>query len=250
MKRLEGKAILVTGSATGIGEGIVRRLAEEGALPVVHGREEERAAGELVAAATGGIFVAGELSDPDAPRRIVEAMIQRLNRIDGLVNNAGVSWRGGIEVSAEFFDKVLAINARAPFLMIQAALPHLKASRGSIVNIGSSLARGGAPNLLPYSMSKAALANMTRALSGALAEDRIRINGLNLGWTLTPNERLLHVETQSRAEDWPDEVGARQPFGRLLLPKDVASIVAYLLSDEAEMITGQVWDFEQRSFGG
>jgi NAD(P)-dependent dehydrogenase (short-subunit alcohol dehydrogenase family) len=99
-------------------------------------------------------------------------------------------------------------------------------------------------------MSKAALANMTRALSGALAEDRIRINGLNLGWTLTPNERLLHVETQSRAEDWPDEVGARQPFGRLLLPKDVASIVAYLLSDEAEMITGQVWDFEQRSFGG
>jgi NAD(P)-dependent dehydrogenase (short-subunit alcohol dehydrogenase family) len=91
---------------------------------------------------------------------------------------------------------------------------------------------------------------MTRAVSGELARDGIRINSLNLGWTLTPNERTLQVETGGWAEDWPDTMGPRQPFGRLLLPEDVAGMVAYLLSDEARMINGQVWDFDQRSFGG
>ena len=195
--RFAGKVILVTGSATGIGEGIARRAAADGAQVAVHGRQGERSAGELVASEKGGPFIAGELSNAEAPKQIVEAVIDRFGRLDGLVNNAGVSWRGGIESSAEFFDQVIAINARAPFLLIQAALPYLKTSRGSIVNISSSLARHGAPHLLPYSMSKAALANMTRALSGALAQDGIRINGLNLGWTLTPNERALNVETSS-----------------------------------------------------
>lgn len=247
--RLEGKVILVTGSATGVGEGIARRVASEGALPVVHGREEERATGEGVAAEIGGIFVAGDLADADAPARIVEAVIEKLGRLDGLVNNAGVCWRGGIEASVEFFDQVLAINARAPFLLTQAAIPHLQSSRGSVVNISSSLARQGAGNLVPYSMSKAALAVMTRAVSGDLARKGIRINGLNLGWTLTPNERELNVKTNGWAEDWPEEMGPRQPLGRLLFPEDVAGMVAYLLSDDARMITGQVWDFDQRSFG-
>jgi len=250
VKRLEGKVVLVTGSATGIGEGIARRAADEGAIPVIHGREEERAAGECVAAETGGIFVPGELSDPAVPGQIVVAAVERLGRLDALVNNAGVSWRGGIEASVDFFDLVIAINARAPFLLTQAALPHLKASRGSIVNISSSLARQGSPNMVPYSMSKAALANMTRALSRSLAEDGVRINGLNLGWTLTPNERALNVETNDWSEDWPETLGEKMPLGRLLLPADIAAMVAYLLSDEAQMITGQVWDFDQRSFSG
>ncbi|RYG36236.1 SDR family oxidoreductase [bacterium] len=247
--RLEGKVVLVTGSATGIGEGIARRLGSEGAVPVIHGREEERAAGESLAAEMGGFFIAGELSDPESPSRIVGAALERFGRLDGLVNCAGVSWRGGIEASAEFFDRVIAINARAPFLMTQASLPHLKESGGSIVNIGSSLARQGAANMVAYSMSKAALANMTKALSGAFAKDGVRINGLNLGWTLTPNERALNMETSGWAEDWPETMGARHPFGRLLLPEDVAAMVAYLLSDEARMVTGQVWDFDQQSFG-
>lgn len=248
--RLEGKVVLVTGSATGIGEGIARRLASEGAILVVHGREEERATGERVATEIGGIFIAGELSDAETPRRIVEAVIEWKGRLDGVVNNAGVSWRGGIESSIDFFNQVLAINARAPFLMIQSALPYLRESRGSIVNIGSSLARQGASNLVPYSMSKAALANLTRSISGQLANDGIRINALNLGWTLTENERVLNIKTSDWAEDWPDTMGERQPFGRLLLPADIGAMVAYLFSDDARMVNGQVWDFDQRSFGG
>lgn len=247
--RLGEKVVLVTGSATGVGEGIARRLATEGAIPVIHGREEERAAGEGLAAELGGVFFAGDLADAETPGRLIAAVVERFGRLDGLVNNAGVCWRGGLEATAEFFDQVLAINARAPFLMVQAARPHLKASGGSVVNISSSLSRQGAGNLVPYSMSKAALSVMTRAVSGELAKDRVRINGLNLGWTLTPNERELNVKTNGWAEDWPETVGEKQPFGRLLLPEDVGGMVAYLLSSEAQMINGQVWDFEQRSFG-
>lgn len=247
--RLAGKVILVTGSATGIGEGIARRLASEGASLVIHGREEERENGERVALEVGGIFLSGELSNAETPAQLIASVIAEKGRLDGLVNNAGVSWRGGIEASVEFFDQVIAINARAPFLLIQSALPHLKESQGRVVNISSSLARHGAGNLVPYSMSKAALANLTRAISGQLAKDGIRINGLNLGWTLTPNERELNIKTSDWSEDWPETMGAKQPFGRLLLPEDVAGMVSYLFSEDAGMMNGQVWDFDQRSFG-
>ncbi len=246
--RLRGKVVLVTGSATGVGEGIVRRAAAEGASVVVHGLPDEAERGGALARDLGGIFVAGDLQDPAIPATIVEAAVQRHGRLDGLVNNAGVSWRGGLEASAEFFDRVMAINARAPFLAIQAARSHL--GGGGVVNIGSVHARRGGPNMVPYAMSKAALANLTRTLADPLAKDRIRINALNLGWTLTPNERALLVRENRWEEDWPETMAERMPLGRLLLPEDVAATVCYLLSDEAAMITGQVWDLDQRSHGG
>ena len=240
----------MTGSATGVGEGIARRVAEEGARVAVHGREEERAAGEGIAQEIGGAFLAGDLEDPETPRRLVEEAVERFGRLDGLVNNAAVCWRGGIDSEAAFFDRMMAINARAPFLLIQAARPHLEVSGGAVVNIGSVNAHRTAANLLPYGMSKAALMNLTRTLSGKLAESGARINGLNLGWTLTPNERRLLVDGDGWAEDWPETVGARMPLKRLFLPADVAAMVAYLLSDEASMVTGQMWDFDQRPLGG
>lgn len=240
--------MLVTGSATGIGEGIVRRAASEGASVVVHGREEEREAGEAVARELGGSFVAGDLEDPATPAGLVYAAVERHGRIDGLVNNAGVSWRGDLEASAAFFDRVMAINARAPFLAIQAARPHV--GGGSVVNIGSVHARRGGANMVPYAMSKAALANLTRTLADPLAKQQTRINALNLGWTLTPNERALLVRENGWEEDWPETMAERMPLGRLMLPEDVAAAVCYLLSDEAAMVTGQVWDLDQRSHGG
>ncbi|RYG24386.1 SDR family oxidoreductase, partial [bacterium] len=142
-----------------------------------------------------------------------------------------------------------AINARAPFLMLQAAHPHLKAAKGSAVNIGSVNAHKTGDHLLVYGMSKAALVNLTRSLSGPFAKEGIRINGLNLGWTLTPNERKLLMETSGWAEDWPETMGEKMPFGRLMRPEEVAAMVCYLLSDEACMISGQMWDFDQHSHG-
>lgn len=248
--RLSGKVILVTGSATGVGEGIARRAAEEGATVVVHGREEERETGARVAQELGGSFVSGDLVDPEVPKRLITEAVDRFERLDGLVNNAGVSWRGGIESPVELFDGIMAINARAPFLAVQAALPHLKEAKGAVVNIASVHARRGGGNMVPYAMSKAALANMTRSLADPLAKEAIRINGLNLGWTLTPNERALLMKEHGWAEDWPETMGEKMPLGRLMQPAEVAAMVCYLLSDEAAMITGQVWDFDQRSHGG
>lgn len=235
--RLEGKVVLVTGSTTGIGEGIARRAASEGASVVVHGQEDDPGV-------PGSFLVRGDLEDPETPERLVAAALERFGRLDGLVNNAGVCWRAGPDDGATFFDRMMAINARAPFLMVRAARPHLKG--GSVVNIGSVNAHATGEELLPYGMSKAALENLTRTLAGPLARDRTRINALNLGWTLTPNERRLLVETNGWAEDWPETTGARMPFGRLLLPEDVAAMACYLLSDEAAMVTGQVWGFDQR----
>ena len=239
--RLQGKVVLVTGSATGVGEGIARRAAAEGARVVTHGREEE-------ADPRIGAHLTGDLEDPAVPARLVEEAVKAFGRLDGLVNNAGVSWRGGIESSVEHYDRIMAINARAPFLMAQSALPHLRG--GAIVNIGSVQARRGGANMVPYAMSKAALANLTRTLAEPLAKEGVRINALNLGWTLTPNERRLLMDTNGWDEGWPEEMAARMPLGRLMSPEDVAATVCHLLSDEAAMVTGQVWDLDQRSHGG
>ncbi len=233
--------MLVTGSATGVGEGIARRAMAEGATVVTHGRESETGI-------EGALYIPGDLEDPLVPERIVKATVEAHGRLDGLVNNAGVCWRAGPDDGAAFFDRMMAINARAPMLMVRAARPHLRG--GSVVNIGSVNAHQTGEELLPYGMSKAALENLTRTLAAPLAKEGTRINALNLGWTLTSNERRLLMETAGWAEDWPETTGARMPFGRLLLPSDVAAAVGYLLSDEAAMVSGQVWDLDQRPHGG
>ena len=237
MKRLSEKVILVTGSAAGVGEGIARLAVAEGAVVVTHGREGESDPGI-------GTHLTGDLEDPMTPARLVEATVGRHGRLDGLVNNAGVSWRAGIDAPAALFDRIMAINARAPFLMVQAALPHLKG--GSIVNVGSVNAFRGGTDLVPYAMSKAALATMTRTLAEGLARDRVRINALNIGWTLTEGERALLVAQYGWDEDWPEKTAERMPLGRMLLPEDAAAAAVFLLSDESKMISGQVWGLDQR----
>lgn len=242
--RLEGKVILITGSATGVGEGIARRAVSEGAQVVIHGLETEL--GLAVAQETKGLFVPGDLADPSVPAHLVAAAIERFGRLDGVVNNAAVSWRGNLHSPVEFYDQVMAINARAPYLLIQAAHPHLKETRGGIVNIGSVHANRGSANLLQYAMSKAALANLTKTLAEPLSTDGVRINQLNLGWTLTPNEQTLVAKTNGWEQDWPDRMAEKMPFGRLLSPADIAAAVCFLLSEEGVMITGQVWGLDQR----
>jgi NAD(P)-dependent dehydrogenase (short-subunit alcohol dehydrogenase family) len=169
MNRLEGKVIIVTGSTTGIGEAIARRCVEEGARVLVHGREAE--AGMQVVDSLGGraVFHKDDLADPAAPARIVAAAVEAFGRLDGLVNNAAYVVRGRIgDVTVEFFDSVMAVNVRAPLLLIQAALPHLEKSRGAVVNIGSVNAYCGEENLLPYSISKGALMTLSRNLGDSL----------------------------------------------------------------------------------
>jgi NAD(P)-dependent dehydrogenase (short-subunit alcohol dehydrogenase family) len=248
--RLVGKVVVVTGSTTGIGEGIARQAAEQGASVVIHGTRAqvaEEVAASIVAAGGQATACAGDSADPSTPKRVVEHCTATFGRIDGLVNNAAVSTRSNLETTTpEFFDRIMAINARGPMLFIQAALPHFRnQGRGHVVNIGSINAHSGGRQLLAYSMTKGALQTMTRNLAGAHAKEGIRVNQLNIGWTLTPNEY------EGMPENWPDTLGPDViPFGRMATPKDIAHLVCYLLSDEAELLNGSVIDYDQRNHIG
>ena len=251
MNRLEGKAIIVTGSTTGIGEAIARRCVAEGARVLIHGLERE--AGERVALSLNGqaVFHHDDLADAAAPPRIVAAAIAAFGRLDGLVNNAAWVVRGRIgDVTPEFFDRVMAINVRAPLLLIQAALPHLEDTRGCVVNIGSVNAYCGEENLLPYSISKGALQTMSRNLGDSLHRCGVRVNQINPGWVLTENERRFKQE-EGMPEDWPAKLPAMfAPAGRIFRPDEIAATVALFLSEEFGPVSGAVIDLEQHPFIG
>ena len=188
--------------------------------------------------------------DPDSGSRIIEAAIDAFGGIDILVNNAGDVTRGDIEsVPLAIWDRILAVNLRAPFLLMQAAIPQLRArGGGSIVNIGSVNAYVGEPKLCPYSVSKGGLMTLTRNAAAYLNRYKIRVNQLNVGWTHTEGEHRVKL-LEGKGEQWLDDAIATRPFGRLLDPLDVARAAAYFASDDSECITGSVLDMEQYPVG-
>jgi NAD(P)-dependent dehydrogenase (short-subunit alcohol dehydrogenase family) len=248
-QRLDGKVVVVTGSTQGLGAAIARRAAALGAAVVVTGRDAAR--GQAVAEEIDGSFVAADLADPRAGEIVVGACDKRYGRLDGLVNAAGLSSRGTIDdTSVELWDRLFAINARAPFLLIQQAARVMRREGrgGSVVNIITMASHGGEPVLTAYSASKGALAVLTRNAAYSLQPDRIRVNGLNIGWTATEGEHGVQTGV-GQPTDWLAEADAIRPFGRLLRPGDIAPMVTYLLSDAAEMVTGSVMDFDQTVHG-
>ena len=254
--RLDGKVVVVTGSTQGLGAAIARRVVALGAAGVVvTGRDAVR--GEAVRAelehlGTAALFVAADLAEPAAARAIVGACDERFGRLDGLVNAAGLSTRGTLEdTSAELWDRLFAVNVRAPFILTQdaARLMRRGGRGGSVVNIITMASHGGAPELLAYASSKGALATFTRNAGSQLRADGIRVNGLNIGWTATEGEHVVQTG-EGEAEDWLTAADAEAPLGRLLRPaEDIAPIVCHLLSDAAAMVTGSVIDFDQTVLG-
>lgn len=249
--QLAEKSILVTGSTTGIGEAIARCACREGANVMLHGREIERGHALVAELGPQARFVAGDLSDAAVPATLVQAAIEAFGRLDGIVNNAAWVVRSDIETTdAALFDKVLATNVRAPFLLIQAALPYLKESRGCVLNIGSMNAYTGESNLFAYSVSKGALMTLSRNLADALCYDGVRVNHFNVGWVLTPNEYHYKVNDGLPA-DWPDHIPAQfAPRGKLMKPEEIAAAAIYWLSNASRPFSGSVVDLEQYPFVG
>lgn len=248
--RLENKAIVVTGSTTGIGKAIARRCLEEGASVLIHGLEAEladRTWSELDPDRSRSDVLVCDLADPDAPARIREAAVGRFGKVSGLVNNAAMVGTGTIaSTDRALFDRMLEVNTKAPFFLIRELLEDLEREGGSVVNIGSVNAYCGEPDLLPYSISKGALMTMTRNLGDTLhREHGVRVNQVNPGWILTENERDRKQE-QGLPEDWPGRLDRWfAPRGRIFDPAEIAAAVTYFLGDEAGPISGSVLDIEQ-----
>jgi NAD(P)-dependent dehydrogenase (short-subunit alcohol dehydrogenase family) len=249
--RLTDKVIIVTGSTNGIGRAIAERCVAEGARVLIHGLEHtegEELVAKLGAAATLHI---DDLLDPASPARIVAAALQAFGRIDGLVNNAAIVPRTTLATATvESFERAMTINARAPLFLIQAAFPHLKASEGSVLNIGSINALSGEATFVDYSTSKGALQTLSRNLANAHGSDRVRFNHLNVGWVLTPREHAAQM-AQGLPEDWADKVPPLYaPSGKLIMPAAIAAAAVYWLGDESRPITGSVVELEQFSVYG
>jgi len=255
VRQFENRVYVVTGSTQGVGEAIAMALARAGAAGlVVCGRNAENGArvkAALEAAGAAVEFVPADLENPDDCRRIVRVCDERFGRVDGLVNAAGLTDRGTIEdTSLELWDRMFAINTRAPFLLMQEAIGVMKREGrgGAIVNIVTMSSHGGQPKLTAYCASKGALATLTKNVAHAVRFDRIRVNGVNIGWTATPNEHKIQL-AEGQPEDWLARAEAEEPMGRLITTGDVANIVLFLLGPDSGVMTGSVVDCDQMVMG-
>jgi NAD(P)-dependent dehydrogenase (short-subunit alcohol dehydrogenase family) len=253
MSSLADKVALVTGSTSGIGRGIAEHFAGLGARVVVHGRREVQASDvvqRLRRAGHEAAFVIADLAEVEACRHVIRFTVEQFGGIDVLVNNAAITSRGYLEdAPVDLWDAIMHVNLRAPFVCLQEAVKSMKGrGGGSIVNIGSVNAYIGEPKLGPYSVSKGGLMTLTRNAAATLNRHRIRVNQINVGWTLTEGEERVKREEEKDA-DWLQHAIASRPFGRLLTPTDVAIAAAYFASEDSALVTGAVMDLEQYPVG-
>lgn len=230
MSGFDGQVALVTGASSGIGAAIAACLSANGARVLTVQRRA--AAFETIEA---------DLTDPDAPKRVVEAALSRAGRLDILINNAGLMREGtALEMSAEDWAETLQVNLTAPFLFIKHALPALIAAQGSIVNIGSVEGLGSNPRHPAYCASKAGLHGLTRAVAVDHGPDGVRCNAVAPGWIDTDlNEDF--IASMPNPSDFRARLGQIHPVGRTGTADEVAALVCWLASDAAAFVTGQVF---------
>ncbi|WP_225825714.1 SDR family oxidoreductase [Streptomyces naphthomycinicus] len=256
MGLLDDKVVLVNGGSQGLGAAIARAAVREGAAVTVSGRRPEPGealVAELTAAGGRARYVRADLADAEQARAVVARVVDACGRIDCLVNSAGLTSRGTLlDTTPELFDAHIAVNLRGPFFAMQAAVADMTARKapGTIVNVVTSSAHGGQPFLAPYVAAKAGLAGLTRNAAHAHRWDRIRINGLNIGWTATEGEDAVQRAFHGAGDDWRERAAARLPMGRLGRPEEIADFVVFLLSDRSGVVTGSVIDWDQNVLGG
>ncbi len=258
MSDLSGKVAVVTGGTQGLGAAIARTFAERGAAGLVicgRNRERGRASAAAIEAATGtrSIFVEADLREVRACREVIAVADRMFGRVDALVNAAGMTDRGTIlDTTEALFDSIFAANVRAPFFLMQEAIRIMRreAIEGTIVNIGSMSALAGQPFIAAYCASKGALATLTRNTAFALLRNRIRVNGLNIGWMASEGEDRIMREYHGAPDDWLEAASREQPQGRLIDPFEVARAAAFLSSAESGLMTGSVIEYDQSIWGG
>jgi pteridine reductase len=229
---LRGKVALVTGGGRRVGRALALALAGRGATIAVHYNESQKGARDVVAsvAKAGGQAeaFAADLTEPEAPADLIKSVVDKLGRLDVLVNSAAVMIRTPFgETGVGEWDRIVALNLRAPFFLAQAAAPHLRAARGVIVNIADLAAFETWPGYIPHGLTKGGIVHMTRALARVLAPD-VRVTGIAPGTVLLPEG--IRAKDAAHLKD-------TTPLKRQGTPEDVASAMLFLI--DADYITGE-----------
>lgn len=244
---------IINGGTQGLGEAVARRLAG-GAFTsglVLVGRSADRGralADELAASGTETLFVGVDMIDPAAPAAIVEQTVERFGAVNGLVNVAAATSRATLFTDTpEHVDRQFALNVKTPYFLIQAAARHMveHGDSGSIVNVGSVAGYGGQTKLTAYAMSKGALSVMTKNLAFGLMRHGIRVNQVNPGWMETESEHRTQIEFDGSPDDWLELAAPTRPLGRLVQPWEVANAIAFCLSPDSGLLTGNCIDLDQ-----
>lgn len=236
---LEGHVALVSGASRGIGRAIALRLASEGVRVGVNyntGASQAREVVEQIASGGGeALALQADVSDKVQVETLVKKILDRWQRIDILVNNAGIRRdRLLMRMTEDEWDTVISVNLKSAYLCARAVLPHMvRQRRGRIINMSSVVGLSGNPGQANYSASKAGLIGLTKTIAREVATRNITANALAPGYIIT-------AMVEELSEELKGQVLARIPMGRLGTPEDIAGIAAFLCSDEASYITGQV----------
>lgn len=256
MALLDSKVVLVSGGTQGVGAAVARAAAREGAVVAVTGRRPEPGealAAELRKGGADAMFVRTDVADPAQAQASVAAVLAAHGRVDCLVNAAGLTSRGTLlDTTPELFDAHVAINLRGPFFTMQAVVRDMVARKapGTVVNVITSSEHGGQPFLAPYVAAKAGLAGLTRNAAHAHRWDRVRINGVNIGWTETEGEDATQREFHGADDGWRERAAATLPMGKLGQADEIAEFIVFLLSERSGVVTGSVIDWDQNVLGG
>ena len=240
MSKLQGKVAVVTGASKGIGAGIARAFAAEGAAVVVNyasSREgAEKVVSEIRAAGGKAIAVGGDVAEAADVKALLEETKKAFGKLDVLVNNAGVFEFFPVESFNEAeFHRQFNINVLGPTLLAQEALKHFGPEGGSIINVSSVAAYNSPANSVVYSATKAALDTVTRVLAAELGPRKIRVNSLNPGGVETEGTHRIGVI----GSDFEKDIVRRTSLGRIGQPEDIAKVAVFLASDDAGWITGE-----------